>query len=168
MILSELNSLDAPQAQTWFSQCCVAQRWCDLMVAARPYASFDAVLEHAALSWAQCNNTDYLAAFEGHPMIGDVASLRAKYASTKALASNEQQGAAQADESTLTELSELNHLYLARHGFIFIICATGLSAQSMLDALKSRVHNDTNTEIKLAADEQLKITLLRINKGLSH
>ena len=100
-------------------------------------------------------------------MIGDVDSLRAKYASTKNLASNEQQGAAQADEATLVELSALNHQYLAKHGFIFIICATGLSAQTMLTALKQRYANDTPSEISLAAIEQLKITLLRLNKGLS-
>ena len=168
MTVNELNNLTAEQALLWFSQCCVAQRWCALMVEARPYASIGALTSQATNSWAQCAEKDYLEAFEGHPMIGDMASLRAKYASTKTLASNEQQGAAQADESTLTELSELNHLYLAKHGFIFIICATGLSAQSMLAALKARINNSTQHEIQFAAAEQLKITLLRINKGLSH
>lgn len=168
MTLSELNALSETQASAWFSQCCVAPRWCNLMIKARPYHSVTALLTQAQTSWAQCHTQDYLAAFEGHPMIGDVASLRAKYASSKTLATNEQQGAAQADEATLTELSELNHQYLAKHGFIFIICATGLSAHTMLDALKQRIINDTPTEISLAANEQLKITLIRINKGLSH
>jgi 2-oxo-4-hydroxy-4-carboxy-5-ureidoimidazoline decarboxylase len=168
MTLIELNLLDPKQAFTWFSQCCVSQRWCSLMVSAMPYATMSKLLTQAENSWNQCEEGDYLEAFEGHPMIGDVASLRVKYASTKALASNEQHGATVADEATLIALSDMNHQYLAKHGFIFIICATGLSAQTMLSALKQRFNNDTPTEIALAAVEQLKITQLRINKGLSH
>lgn len=168
MTLTELNELNADEAYSWFNQCCVASRWCKLMLDGMPFKDKAALLHHAQQTWAQCENTDYLEAFEGHPMIGDIASLRAKYASTKTLASNEQQGAAEADEASLIELNQINHLYLAKHGFIFIICATGLSAQTMLNELKLRYVNTTSTEIVCAAAEQLKITLLRINKGLSH
>ena len=69
-------------------------------------------------------------------------------------------------EQTLQALADANHQYLAKHGFIFIICATGLSAETMLDALMQRINNSTAREIELAAAEQLKITLLRLEKGL--
>ena len=99
-------------------------------------------------------------------MIGDVNSLREKYAATKNMASNEHQGANEADEKTLLSLAAANHDYLSQHGFIFIICASGLSAKTMLDALTLRLSNDTATEIKLAGAEQIKITLLRLEKGI--
>jgi 2-oxo-4-hydroxy-4-carboxy-5-ureidoimidazoline decarboxylase len=99
-------------------------------------------------------------------MIGDVNSLREKFKSTKTMASNEQSGAQLASEETLQQLHKLNHAYLNKHGFIFIIFATGKSAEEMLAALKSRIDNDTETEIENAAAEQIKITLLRINKNL--
>ena len=99
-------------------------------------------------------------------MIGDVNSLRKKYASTKKMASNEQQGAADADETTLHDLAAANHQYLDKHGFIFIICASGLSAKTMLHILNLRLKNDTATEIDLAAAEQIKITFLRLEKGI--
>jgi 2-oxo-4-hydroxy-4-carboxy-5-ureidoimidazoline decarboxylase len=108
-----------------------------------------------------------LTAFEAHPMIGDVNSLRKKYATTKNMASNEQQGANGADDKTLHDLALANHDYLNKHGFIFIICASGLSAKTMLHALMLRLPNDTTTEITLAAAEQIKITLLRLEKGLN-
>ncbi|HBL20462.1 MAG TPA: OHCU decarboxylase, partial [Alteromonas mediterranea] len=60
-----------------------------------------------------------------------------------------------------------NQAYLDKHGFIFIICATGLSAQTMLEALQARLPNSTQQEIVNAAAEQIKITLLRINKSIS-
>ncbi|MEM7267378.1 MAG: 2-oxo-4-hydroxy-4-carboxy-5-ureidoimidazoline decarboxylase, partial [Pseudomonadota bacterium] len=66
----------------------------------------------------------------------------------------------------LHQLKEANHAYLDKHGFIFIICATGLSAQTMLEALQARLPNTTQQEITNAAAEQIKITLLRINKAL--
>ena len=166
MKLTQLNALALADAHDWFSHCCASTRWCELMVAGRPYHSTEQLLDMAKVNWAKCSKADFLQAFEAHPMIGDVASLRAKYAATKQLASNEQQGAAQADEATLAALADKNHQYLAKHGFIFIICATGLSAQTMLDALSARLPNDTAKEITNAAVEQLKITLLRIQKGL--
>lgn len=99
-------------------------------------------------------------------MIGDVDSLRKKYASTKAMASGEQSGATGADEETLGELARLNHAYREKFGFIFIVFATGKSALEMLDILKGRIGNDRATEIRNAAAEQLKISFLRIDKLL--
>jgi 2-oxo-4-hydroxy-4-carboxy-5-ureidoimidazoline decarboxylase len=64
-------------------------------------------------------------------------------------------------------LKNANQAYLDKHGFIFIICATGLSADAMLDALNERLPHTTDKEIQLAAQEQLKITLLRINKAIN-
>jgi 2-oxo-4-hydroxy-4-carboxy-5-ureidoimidazoline decarboxylase len=136
------------------------------MAQARPFSDFDTVIQSAQEVWQQCATADFLSAFEAHPMIGDVNSLRKKYAATKAIASNEQQGATQANEQTLQALADANHQYLAKHGFIFIICATGLSANTMLNALKQRIDNNTKTEIQLAAAQQIKITLLRLEKGI--
>ena len=54
-----------------------------------------------------------------------------------------------------------------RHGFIFIVCATGKSAAEMLAILQGRVGNATPAEIENAAGEQRKITAIRINKWLA-
>lgn len=164
--LDNLNNLPKTEAQQWFSQCCAAPNWFSAMCDARPYGSPAELVQQAQTAWKACNQADYLMAFEAHPMIGDVNSLREKYAATKAIASKEQQGANEADEATLQALADANHQYLKQHGFIFIICATGLSAQTMLEALQVRLDHDTQTEIKLAAAEQLKITLLRLEKGI--
>jgi 2-oxo-4-hydroxy-4-carboxy-5-ureidoimidazoline decarboxylase len=164
--LNELNQYGQLEAEQWFSQCCAAPKWFQGMVSARPFTSVDALLDKATEVWQLCGQSDFMTAFEAHPMIGDVNSLRKKYAATKTMAGNEQQGANQADEQTLQTLAKANHEYLARHGFIFIICATGLSANTMLQTLLSRLNNDTKTEIRLAAAEQIKITLLRLNKGI--
>ena len=166
MSLHTLNSLNETEAEQWFSQCCAAPKWFKGITKARPFIDFDSVTQAAVKVWQQCAAPDFLIAFEAHPMIGDVNSLREKYSATKSMASNEQQGATHANEQTLQDLAAANHEYLDKHGFIFIICASGLSAQTMLKTLKLRLSNDTQTEIKLAAAEQIKITLLRLEKGI--
>ena len=166
MILKELNRLPSSQAKAWFSRACAAEKWCRLMAGSRPFASVDALLEQAKTHWQSMLEADWLQAFEAHPMIGDVNSLKQKFASTRAMASHEQSGAQDADEEILEALAANNQRYFQQNGFIFIICATGLDAQTMLSALTTRLDNDRRTELLLAAEQQLNITLLRLSKGL--
>jgi len=57
-------------------------------------------------------------------------------------------------------------LYLEKFGFIFIVCATGKSAEEMLENCRQRLGNANDAEILIAADEQRKITEIRLNKLL--
>ena len=61
-------------------------------------------------------------------------------------------------------LAEANRHYEARFGYIFIICATGKSAAEMLGALQRRLTNAPDEELAIAAEEQRKITNLRLAK----
>lgn len=166
MTVDEINDLAIEQAQQAFASCCSSESWINAMVAARPFSNEKNLHQKALDLWAVLSEADYLQAFEGHPKIGDVNSLRKKYASTKALASNEQSGVNSADEKTLIELARKNDEYFEKNGFIFIVFATGKSAAQMLEILNTRLPNDRVTEIKNAALEQSKITALRIDKLL--
>lgn len=167
MTLAEFNALPTAEAERHLKDCNASQRWAAQLAAARPFGDVSAWKNAAGKIWQTLGEADYLQAFEAHPMIGDVDSLRKKYASTKAMASGEQSGAAGADEAVLAELAKLNTAYLEKFGFIFIVFATGKSAAEMLAILKSRIDNDRATEIRNAAAEQLKISLLRIDKLLA-
>lgn len=166
MTLDEFNALPKGEAEQHLKDCNAAERWASQLAAARPFKDAAAWKATAEQIWNSLGEQDYLQAFEAHPMIGDVDSLRKKYASTKAMASGEQSGATGADETTLTELAALNKAYLEKFGFIFIVFATGKSAAEMLAILKNRIGNDRATEIRNAAAEQLKISFLRIDKLL--
>lgn len=164
--LDALNTMAPDAAFQWFEATCAAQKWCSAMVSGRPYASIESLLESARHHWLQMGRDDFLEAFQAHPMIGDISTLKAKFANTQSVAAGEQSGTAEASDETLKALQRYNTDYLARHGFIFIICATGLSAQTMLDALMARIDNSTDKEIRIAAEQQIAITLIRINKSL--
>ena len=167
MALETVNQLSIEQARQTFMQCCTSSAWVERMANSLPFASATEMYKVADQHWSEMGETDVLEAFEGHPKIGDVSSLRAKYANTKALAGAEQSGVNQAAEDTLKALAEGNQAYEAKFGFIFIVCATGKSAKEMLQLLNDRLPNDRDTELRKAAEEQRKITRLRLEKLLT-
>lgn len=167
MTLDELNLLGGQQAFEAFMQCCTATGWVNKMVAARPFADKAVLMAKADAIWDELTESDFFEAFDGHPKIGDLSSLRAKYANTKALASGEQGAVNDADEATLKALAQGNDDYLEKFGFIFIVCATGKSAEQMLALLRQRLPNERRIELGIAAEEQRKIFHIRLEKLLS-
>ncbi len=167
MTLEQLNSCTAEQATHTFMQCCTSSTWVKAMVQARPFVDNIAIAKFADLAWQDLEKADYLEAFEGHPKIGDVSSLRAKYANTKELAGNEQGLVKHANDDVLKALAQGNADYQAKFGFIFIVCATGKSAKEMSDLLQTRLPNNKTQELLNAAEEQRKIFQLRITKVLA-
>ena len=166
MTLAGLNAATEAAAREALERCCGARVWVDAMLASRPFA--DAAALHAAADRADAalGADDWREAFSHHPRIGDVASLRERFASTAAWAGREQEGAAGADETTLHALAEGNRAYEERFGFLFIVCATGRTASEMLVLLAGRLQNDPGTELRIAASEQARITRLRLDKLL--
>lgn len=167
MTLDELNALPEVAAYKEIEACCVAKNWVKAMVAARPFSNLDHLLEQADTVWKSMSEVDIREAFDGHPRIGDVNTLRAKYAHTADKAGHEQSGMSAADDATISEMATLNDDYFKKFGFIFIVCATGKSAYEMLELLKQRMSNSLAVELAIAAQEQSKITKIRLNKLLA-
>ena len=82
-------------------------------------------------------------------------------------AAGEQAGAASASDAVRDRLAIRNRDYEARFGYIFIVCATGKSADEMLEIVERRLTNDAAVELGIAAEEQRKITHLRLTKLLA-
>jgi 2-oxo-4-hydroxy-4-carboxy-5-ureidoimidazoline decarboxylase len=134
------------------------------MVRSRPFASRDALFEAADRVWQALAEPDWLEAFSHHPKIGDVKALAEKFKSTSNWAKGEQGGTSGAAPAILEGLAAGNRAYEGKFGFIFIVCATGKSAEEMLELLNGRLPNDRATELAIAAGEQAKITRLRLEK----
>lgn len=167
MTLHELNHLPKEQLREQLFRCCGSTTWVNKMLPYFPADDMVEILEDAEEQWWQCSEADWLEAFTHHPKIGDVESLKKKFATTATWASGEQSGAAAASQQTLEALAKGNNDYENRFGYIFIVCATGKSADEMLQLLLQRLPNEPADEIKIAADEQNKITKLRLEKLLS-
>lgn len=127
-----------------------------------PFGSLEALLDAARAEWFALTPADWQEAFAAHPRIGDLSSLRERFAGTRHLAAHEQSGVDGAPEDVLTALANGNTAYEQKFGCIFIVCATGLTAEEMLARLRVRLINDSLTEIGVAAEEQARITELRL------
>jgi 2-oxo-4-hydroxy-4-carboxy-5-ureidoimidazoline decarboxylase len=164
--LERLNAAPAAEAAEALRRCCGSRAWVEAMLDARPYVSCAALHGAAEECWDALDERDVREAFTHHPRIGDVAALRAKFASTAAWAGREQAGAAAAGDAALAALAQGNRDYEARFGHLFIVCASGKSAPEMLAHLRERMPNDAATELRVAAAEQAKIMHLRLDKLL--
>lgn len=128
------------------------------------FTSLEEIKKESDRIWFSLSEKDWKEAFTHHPKIGDVESLKKKFASTSVWATAEQSGINAASDEILSELKNQNEMYENKFGYIFIICATGLSADQMLSSIKTRMINNPAFEIRIAATEQNKITHLRLDK----
>lgn len=159
MELSVLNALKPKEARLELMRCCGSIRWAERMEAGRPYSDRAALLAAAEKTWWGLEAQDWLESFSHHPRIG-AKKVEAVWAK------KEQEGVKSASKQVLQTLVEKNHAYERRFGHIFLVCATGKSADEMLAILESRMPNDPDKELRVAAGEQAKITAIRLNKLL--
>lgn len=157
MTLGELNGLSADASRRELERCCGSSRWATAMTARRPFRTAADVVREADDVWWSLEGADWLEAFSHHPRIGERSA---------GWASDEQSGARSASETTLKELATLNRQYERKFGHVFLIFATGRSADEMLAELRRRLNNDPAPELRVAAGEQAKITRLRLEKLL--
>lgn len=167
MNIEELNHLSTQEAFEALFKCCGSTFWAESMVGARPFANVEDLRNKADRLWLQAKEKDALEAFTHHPKIGDLKSLQEKFATTGKWAGGEQAGVNNADMQVLEALAQGNADYEAKFGYIFIVCATGKSAEEMLHILQSRLPNDPVSELRIAMQEQHKITHIRLEKLLS-
>ena len=144
--------------------CCGSESWCQAMLSCRPIKNPNQLRLCAEQAFNQLESSDWLEAFACHPKIGDIDSLRMKYAGNDKWSHGEQSGVSAAGEDVIESLAKGNEAYEAKFGYIFIVCATGKSADEMLRLLEDRLGNDPVLELAVAAAEQRKITELRLGK----
>ncbi len=162
--IDHFNQLDTASAQQLMLQCCASTRWAKHMVASRPYHSITQLCDAADAHWQEMKQHDFLEAFRGHPKIGNSKPADDGHNDTQAMAEAEQSGTANASDRVRASLTKHNHDYEKKFGFIFIVCASGKSAEEILDLLQTRLSNTREQEIVNAVEEQRKITQLRIGK----
>ncbi len=165
--LDQLNSLSEQDAFSKLEQCCVSKTWVNNLIKSRPFSSENELIKKAASIWYNaCSVEDFKEAFTGHPKIGNVDSLKEKFAHTAEWAGNEQSKVAEANMETIEALAKANELYEDKFGYIFIVSASGKSAEEMLAIVNSRLNNTIDDEIYVAMNEQHKITVIRLVKLL--
>ena len=163
MDVASLNAMPPAEREAALLRCCGAAAWARRMSEAMPFADEDDLHGAADRAFATLSDDDWLAAFAHHPRIGDVSRLRERFKASGVLSEKEQGVAmASADDAVIERLFAMNQAYEARHGHIFIVCATGKSAAEMLALLEARIDLEPAAELRNCAAEQAKITHLRL------
>lgn len=162
-----LDDLPEAEARAALLRCCGSSRWAERMLAKRPFRDRERLFEAASRIWSELSPADWDEAFSHHPRIGEPGRIAAAAASTATWASGEQAGATRSSEEVRAAIAEGNREYEARFGRIYLVCATGKSGEELLAILRSRLGNDPETELRVAAGEQEKITRIRLEKLLS-
>jgi OHCU decarboxylase len=157
---TRFNAASTEEAMRLLHGCFANDAWAAMVVGGRPYGDLGAVLASAEAAWSELVPADWLEAFAAHPRIGE------RGGSSPAASDREQSAAGRASAATLASLAAENREYEARFGHVFLISASGRSAEEMLEELRRRMGNDPATELQVAAGEQRKITWLRLERLL--
>ena len=169
---ADLDRATAATAASLLRPACASARWIGRLVSGRPYGTLDAMMAASDAAIGALGWPDIEQALAAHPRIGDRAEpegardTEGAHADTEAAWSRqEQSGARDAPADVLAGLRAGNAAYQERFGHVFLICATGMSAASMLAALQARLGHDPATEREVVRDELMKIVRLRLAKA---
>ena len=165
-VLARWNGLRLEEAAKEILPCCGSKAWAHGMASRRPISDEAALLAASDEVWRELPESDWMEAFRSHPRIGESRSPASAFARSAAWSGEEQQNIGAASEDIKTALAEGNRAYEQRFHRIFIVCATGKSAQEILEILRRRLGNDEATELHEAAEEQRQIAQLRLKKWL--
>ena len=162
--VATLDALPDDDAAPMLESCCGSHAWVQAMLARRPFGSLMRIFHAADEIWWSLASDDWREAFDHHPRIGERWAAAPQDAIAQAWSADEQRRVAVSSDRTRQALAEGNREYERKFGHIYLVCATGKSAEEMLALLRTRLSNDPKTELRVAAGEQAKITRLRLEK----
>lgn len=155
--LDAFNAAEPERAERELLACFASRRWADELMARRPYHDVATMERLSGVVFAELPWSEVEQALAAHPRIGE----RAAGDSREAEWSRAEQSAVAADDD---ELTRGNAEYERRFGHVFLICATGMSAEEILAELRTRLGNDEQTERAVVREELRKIAALRLRK----
>jgi OHCU decarboxylase len=166
-VLMRWSSLPPEEAALEILPCCGSNSWGRQLAALRPIEDEDSLLAASDKIWRSLTEADWMEAFAHHPRVGQAVAPPTAPARSAQWSTQEQQKVGGAGDDVIAALADGNRAYEQRFNRIFIVCAAGKSAQTILDILQRRMRNDQQTELQESAEQQRQITSLRLKKWIS-
>ncbi|MCX4745291.1 2-oxo-4-hydroxy-4-carboxy-5-ureidoimidazoline decarboxylase [Kitasatospora sp. NBC_01287] len=157
--LTALAAAPAAELERALLEVCSSPTWAAAVAGRRPWSDREALLAANSAAMDSLAVADLDDAMAGHARIG-------KPKAGDATSEREQAGIHGVDQALLDDLREANAAYEAKFGHVFLICATGRTAATMLAALRERFSNDAATEAEIVRGELRKINDIRLNRLL--
>lgn len=156
-MLERFNGLAPEAAEEALLACCAAPGWAARVVALRPYLTAADLVVAGVTVFDELGWGELRLALDAHPRIGQRPGGESAEAAWSRL---EQSGVEGSDR----ELAEVNAAYERRFGHLFLIFASGKSAEEVLEAARGRLGNDEETERTVVRGELRKIVELRLER----
>lgn len=153
------NRLSERQRMHLLYEVCSSPIWARRVLAGGPFRDEDALLDRADRVSAELPDAELDAALDGHPRIGARVD--------NPNSAREQARVADADAEVKAELTQKNRCYEDRFGYVYLVCASGRTAEELLAILTDRLANDPETERRVMRSELAKINRLRLQRLLS-
>ncbi len=160
-MLDTVNAADGDRLRSSLRACCAAESWVESIVAGRPYCDENDLAETSDAATAALDDTGLAQALAGHPRIGERVGGH-----DGAWSRQEQSGVADAGDDVRAQLAAANVAYEERFGHVYLVCATGRSAEELLAVCRARLGNDPGAERGVVLEELAKINRLRLTKLL--
>ncbi|MEU3350941.1 2-oxo-4-hydroxy-4-carboxy-5-ureidoimidazoline decarboxylase [Streptomyces sp. NPDC037389] len=153
--LTRFNAAEDDTARAALHEICASTAWREEILARRPYRDAEELLAVSDTAVARLSPDDLVEAMAAHPPIGrprpgDPVSAR------------EQRGMMGASDLLKAEMLELGLAYQEKFGHVFLICATGLTAEQMRDSVRNRIDNPPEREREIVRGELGRINRIRL------
>lgn len=156
-MLDRFNDLAPEAAAEALLACCASPGWAARVAAGRPYPTQADLVVAGVAAFDDLGWTDLRQALDAHPRIGE----RPQGEQAEAAWSRREQSGVHGAED---ELRNVNQAYEERFGHLFLIFASGRSAEEVLTAARGRLGNDDETEQTVVRGELRKIVELRLER----
>jgi 2-oxo-4-hydroxy-4-carboxy-5-ureidoimidazoline decarboxylase len=156
-MLDRFNGLAPSAAEEALLACCASPGWAARVAAGRPYQTPADLIVSGVTAFDELGWPELAAVLAAHPRIGQ----RPAGQSTEAAWSRREQAGVQ---GAAAELAAVNRDYEERFGYLFLIFASGRSADEILAAARGRLRNDDDTERTVVRGELRKIVELRLER----
>lgn len=157
--LDNFNALSERQRMHLLFEVCSSTIWARRVLAGSPFRDADALYDRADRVLAELPDAEIDAALDGHPRIGAKADNPSS--------AREQARVADATDAVKAALAQRNREYEDRFGYVYLVCASGRSADELLEILTDRLDNDAETERRVMRNELAKINRLRLERLVS-
>lgn len=153
--LDAFNRLPDAAVGDELQACCTSRRWIRMVAAQRPYPGREQLFSASDQAVGELAGVDLDEALAGHPRIGERVQ-------PDSWSAGEQRGMDGATDDVQARIAAGNREYEERFGHVYLVCATGKSAEELLGILFSRLGNDPDTERAVTKGELAQINRIRL------
>lgn len=128
---------------------------------AKPFSSFDHLYQVLIQMVENATFEQKLALIKAHPNLGDRMEM-----SENSMSEQKDAGLRDLTSEEYNQFILMNHLYMEKFSFPFIIAVRGKNKYQIYEAMEARIHNEKDSEFLTALNEIYQIARFRLEEKI--